>query len=32
MAHALPRHGINIYNEISKALKSFLKKGIDFFR
>jgi hypothetical protein len=32
MAHALPGHGINIYDEISKAQKSFLEKGIDFFR
>jgi hypothetical protein len=31
MAHALPGHGINIYDEISKAQKSFLKKRIDFF-
>jgi hypothetical protein len=31
MTHALEGHGINIYNEISKAQKSFLKKGIDFF-
>jgi hypothetical protein len=32
MAHALPGYGINIYDEISKVQKSFLEKGIDFFR
>jgi hypothetical protein len=28
VAHGLPGHGMNIYNEISKAQKSFLKKGM----
>ncbi len=31
MAHALPKHGKNIYDEISKAQKSFLNKRIYFF-